>query len=391
MSIQESAFDTPIRSAKQPEALGGEPAPARPHQRGHPRIVPAVDVTVGDQLDQPPLGQDHVGQIEARELELLRQRACQLPAVGELPDHPVVERPMVLELQRADRMGDVLQRVGDAVRVVVQRIDAPLAAGAMVRRVPDPVDRRIAHVDVRARHVDLQPQHVRTVGKLAGAHAAEELHVLGHRPVAEGTRASRLRQRAARRANLVRRLAVDVREAGADEPLGERVETIVVVGGMIAVRTPVESQPAHRLGDRVLELDVFLDRVGVVVAQVAATAVLGRKPEIEDDRLGVPVVEVAVRLGRKAGDDLPVVLAGPVVLGNDGTQEIRRVPNRRGPTAGAHRRWKRRRFLRRCSMLGHRGLFMNNRLRRGILTAGANGVIGRSPSENGGRPESRAG
>ena len=81
---------------------------------------------------------------------------------------------MVLEFERADRVGDPFQRIGDAVRVVVERIDAPVVAGAVVRGVADPVDARVAHVDVWARHIDLEPQDVRAVGELAAAHPAKQ-------------------------------------------------------------------------------------------------------------------------------------------------------------------------------------------------------------------------
>ena len=231
---------------------------------------------------------------------------------------------MVLELERADRMRDPLERIRDAVRVVVERIDAPRVAGAVVRRVADPVDRRIAHVHVRAAHVDLEPQHMRAVGKLARAHPAEEVEVLRDRPAAVRAVAPRFRQRAARRAHLLGRLAVDVGEAVLDEPLGEAVEVVVVVGRVVAMVAPVVAQPAHGLRDRILELDFLLQRIGVVVAQVARAAVLGGQPEVEDDRLGVTVVQVAVGLGRKPRDDAAAVLPGAVVLGDDRAQEIGR-------------------------------------------------------------------
>jgi hypothetical protein len=43
---------------------------------------------------------------------------------------------------------------------------------------------------------------------------------------------------------------------------------------------PVVAEPAHGPGDRVLELDVLLERVGVVVAQVAGAAVLAASPKL---------------------------------------------------------------------------------------------------------------
>ena len=109
---------------------------------------------------------------------------------------------MVLEFERAKRMRDPLQRVRDRMRVVVQRIDAPLVAGAVVRRVPDPIDRRIAQVDVRAGQVDFQAQHVRAVGKLAFLHPAEQIEVLGYAAVAVARGLARARSACPRSARI---------------------------------------------------------------------------------------------------------------------------------------------------------------------------------------------
>jgi hypothetical protein len=85
-----------------------------------------------DQLDQLALGEHDVGQVQPRELDLLRQRPRQQPPSASLSEQPVVERPLVLELERADRVGDVLQRVLDRVREGVHRVDAPGVAGVVV-------------------------------------------------------------------------------------------------------------------------------------------------------------------------------------------------------------------------------------------------------------------
>src|SRR5688572_30932928 len=49
-------------------------APARPGQRRHARIVPAVDVSLADQLKQFSFGKHYIREVEARELDLLRKR-----------------------------------------------------------------------------------------------------------------------------------------------------------------------------------------------------------------------------------------------------------------------------------------------------------------------------
>ena len=73
-------------------------------------------------------------------------------------------------------------------------------------------------------------------------------------------------------ADLVGRQVVDVRLAGLDQVDGPRVELLEVVGREVEVLAPVEAEPADVRLDRVDVLLLFLDRVGVVEAQVAAAA-----------------------------------------------------------------------------------------------------------------------
>ena len=66
---------------------------------------------------------------------------------------------------------------------------------------------------------------------------------------------------------------------------------------------PVEAEPLHRVDDRVDVLLLLFLRVGVVEAQMAHAAVVARQPEIQADRFRVADMQIAVRLGRKAGTD----------------------------------------------------------------------------------------
>ena len=105
---------------------------------------------------------------------------------AELVEKPVVQRPVILELETADRVGHVLDGIALPVGPVVGRVDAPLVARAVVSCAKNPVHHRIAHVEIGVGHIDFGPQDERTVGKLAGLHPSEQVEVLLNRPVAVG-------------------------------------------------------------------------------------------------------------------------------------------------------------------------------------------------------------
>ncbi len=310
-------------------------APADAGNRRHARVVPPRHDLLLHERQQLPLAHDRVVQVQAGELDLLRARPELARGARQRVDAPVVQRPVILELQRAERVRDAFDRVRQRMRVVVGRIDAPGVAGAVMRRVADAVQRRVAHVDVRRRHVDLRAQHVRAVGKLARAHPVEQVEVLRHRPVAIRAVGARFRQRPAVRADLVGAETVHVRLAVANELLRVRVQQLEVVG-RVQHRRPLEPEPSHVCLDRLDVLDVFLGGVGVVEAEVAAAAELAGHAEVEADRLGVADVEVPVRLGRKAGVHTAAVPSVACVFRHDFAHEIERCRRRRCPGVKLH-------------------------------------------------------
>ena len=166
---------------------------------------------------------------------------------------------VVLELERAERVRDPFDGVGQAVGEVVERVEAPRVAAAVVRRVADPQQQRIAHDHVRVREVDLRAQHVRAVGELARLHAAQQVEVLVGRPIAIRARDAWRRDRAAVRADLLFRLRIDVRLAALHEVFGDLVQLLEVVAG-VELGVPLEAEPFDVALDGLDVLDVFGER-----------------------------------------------------------------------------------------------------------------------------------
>ena len=217
---------------------------------------------------------------------------------------------MILELQRAKRVGDALDRIRKAVGEVVHRIDGPLVAGAVVVNPANPIHDRIAKIQVRRLHVDLRAQYVRAVLELPRPHPAEEVEVLFDRALPVRAFGARLVEVSAQLADFIEARAVDEREALFDQQDREIEKLLEIIGGEIAAIAPVETEPADVLLDRIDVLDVLGFGVGVVEAQVAdASRECGRHAEVEIDRGRVADVKVAVGLRREARDDAPAVFS----------------------------------------------------------------------------------
>ena len=83
--------------AERTDRFGGDPAPPEPRYRGHARVVPAGDVPLLHQPHQLPFAEDGVVVIEPGELGLRRPGMWDIRSI----EYPLVQRVVVLELQRA--------------------------------------------------------------------------------------------------------------------------------------------------------------------------------------------------------------------------------------------------------------------------------------------------
>ena len=117
---------------------------------------------------------------------------------------------MILELERAQRVGNAFDRVGQTVSEIVERIDAPLVVGIVMGGMQDAVKHRIAQVDVRRAHVDFGAQYVLAVGVAIVLHILEQLQVFLDAALTMRTVGAGFGQGAAIGADLLGALAVDI-------------------------------------------------------------------------------------------------------------------------------------------------------------------------------------
>ena len=233
---------------------------------------------------------------------------------------------MRLKFQRAQRVRNALERVLNRVSKVVHRIDAPLVALAVMVHVADAVDDRVAHVEVAGGKVNLCAQRLGPLRELAVFHALKKIEVFFDRTVAV-RRDRGLSDVAAILAELLRRQIADIGKSLFDQLDGIFVVLFKIIRAIEEPVSPVKAQPVDILLDGVDILGVLLGRVRVVHTQIAQTAELFRRAEIDGQRLAVTDVQISVRLRREARMDLqPFKLtAGRDVFFDEGVDEVSRL------------------------------------------------------------------
>ena len=298
--------------------MAGIAAAAQAAERGHARIVPAGDIVLLDELAQLALGHDGVVDAEAGKLDLAR-----MVRDGDVVHDPVVERPVGLKLQRAQRVRDALERILDRVGKVVHRVDAPLVTLPVMVHVADAVDDGVAHVEVAGGQVDLRAQRAAALGELAVLHALEQIEILLDRAVAVRAHGG-LADVAAALLELLGSQVADVGQAFFDELDGKFIVLFKIIRAVEEPVAPVEAQPVDIGLDGVDVFGVFLRRVGIVHAQVAQAAEFFGRAKIDRQRLAVADVQIPVRLRRKPGVHALTLepAAGGQILFNKGVDEI---------------------------------------------------------------------
>ena len=286
-------------SDKIEDRRGGIASSTETADGGQTGIVPAVDHIVLNKIAEISLGHNGVGDVKSCEFSLHR---------GDLKayivKHPLVKRTVVLELKRAERVGDTLKCVLNRMSVIVKRIDAPLVALTVMRGVNYAVDSGITHIHIGACHIYLCSEGTASVGELAVSHAAEQIEVLLGSSVSVGALLTCLGKRSSVLAHL---LCVKV----ANVCLAVHNELFCILIALIKVVRAVEnatvgscSQPSQVLIDGLNVLHVLLSRVGIVIAKVELTAVLLSRLIVYEYSLCRADVEISVGLRWETGVDL---------------------------------------------------------------------------------------
>ena len=210
------------------------------------------------------------------------------------------------------------------LRPVVHRVDAPLLAGAVMRRLmDDAVHDRIAHVHVPVRHINLCPQRARPIWELAVLHPLKQIQVLFNRTIAARAFHTRGCPGAPVLAHFFRALVINISLAffdHLDRPFVEQIKEV----RRVKLLLPLNPQPAGVFFNRVHKLHILFCRIGVVKSQVKLTAKTLGNIVINQKGFYMSNMQIAVGFGGQPGADMRKSSA-PQVFGNSLFNKIHRV------------------------------------------------------------------
>ena len=250
-----------------------------------------------DKKAQKTLTHYGVGDVHSSELTLLR---AMLKAA--LFNHPVIERAVIAEFCRTERVCYALDSILYRMRKVVHRVDAPCVALTVMMNVTDAVYDRIAQIGIIRIRVYLRAQGACAVGEFALLHAAEEVEALLCRTVAVGGYYSLIRivvRIAAVALKILARKVAHVCIAVAYQLYGIFVALLEIIRAVVYTAVRLRAEPAQIL---VYRADVFVALfhwVGIIISEVEEPAVLLCGRAVYPYRLCGADMKITVRLGRK--------------------------------------------------------------------------------------------
>ena len=144
-------------------------------------------------------------------------------------NEPVIEGPVDVEFQGADRVGDMLYGVTLTVGKVIHGVDAPLVPGTVMMRKLDAVKEGVTEHHVGMCHVYLGAEDLFTLCVLSCPHLAEEPEVFLHAAVSPGTGGAGLVNGAAVFPYLLLGLVIHVCKPPLDEFLRPFIELVEII------------------------------------------------------------------------------------------------------------------------------------------------------------------
>ena len=147
-------FATPISRAECTNRFRRKAFAAQSGNRRHTRIIPAID-----NILRPPAASSFRLLITVFvTFNRANSYCCGHCSISHSSINPIIERTLILKLQRTDRMRNAFNRILERMSIVIHRINAPSIASMVMVSMSNTVNDGITQIDIRRGHIDLRPQ-----------------------------------------------------------------------------------------------------------------------------------------------------------------------------------------------------------------------------------------
>ncbi len=174
-----------------PYGLRRIPSSAQAAQCRHPGIIPTAYLTVADKVKELSLAHYSICEVQPVEFNLPGSVVRGL----QLIDEPVVQWPVNLKFEGAERVCDTFKIITLAMGKIIHRVYIPFIACTVMLSFNYPVNYGITHMHIGGSHVYTGPQYTTSLFKFTLIHPVKQIQILGDRPFPERTLSSRLGRR----------------------------------------------------------------------------------------------------------------------------------------------------------------------------------------------------
>ena len=199
-------------------------------------------------------------------------------------------------------MSYALDRIFLTMGKIIGRINIPGIASAVMSHLFDSVHHRVAHIYIRRSHINLSAQSHGSLVDSPQLHLLKQRQALFSRSFAIGAVFAHLGKSAAELTHLFGVKLTDISFAFANQILRPAIQLTKIIRGKLGLTRPIKTKPFNVFDNCLNIFVIFFFRVGIIKAQIAGSAKLLGKAEIQADRFGMAYMQIAIWLWWKSGN-----------------------------------------------------------------------------------------
>ena len=199
---------------------------------------------------------------------------------------------------------------------IIHRINAPFISCVVVGHMSHTVNNRIAHIDIRGRHINFSTEYFTSILKFTVLHPFKQVQIFFHTAVTVRAVLSRLCQSTSVLTNFFCCQITNKCFAFFNQLNCCFIHLIKIIGCKKQTVLPVSTQPFHIGFNGFYKFNFFFRRVRIIKTQVKSAIKFLGKSIIQQNRLSMSDVQIAVRFRRKTGTNRLILTFCKIFINN---------------------------------------------------------------------------